>query len=131
MRLYLQLGETLSRRVLANPPECFTPPEWVAYLGRIVRLPFRLHADQEGPSRRPRGMTHEGWQELRQIRASRAQACDDCTLWYQLEQRREGRCHPIAFEHTPLGRALGMDEPEEVPDGQMVAWKRLTPLRTA
>lgn len=107
MRVFILQGEELDPTAVGNPPACFRPSEWEPYADMVARIGFRVPGEQPGPSRRPKYLPRESFDALRQARALREQACADCTIAYQVAQRVSGRCHPVNFDRTPIGRALG------------------------
>lgn len=104
MRLFLTVGERYRKTVVDHAPRCFGLPRWQHYLGSWVRVPFV--AEAQGPARRPAMISKDHWEEIRQARATRVMACEDCTLRYQLAMKRDGLCSPVSMEHTPLGRLM-------------------------
>jgi len=116
MRVFILVGETLDPTAVANPPACFRQAEWEGYTEIVTRLGFRVPGEQPGPSRRPKYLGRESFDALRQARALREQACADCTIAYQVAQRLAGRCHPVNFDRTPIGRALSEGGPDHVRD---------------
>jgi len=106
MRVFILQGETLDPTTTANPPACFRLSEWTGYCEMVRGIGFRVPGEQPGPSRRPKYLQRESFDALRQARALREQACNDCTIAYQVAQRLGGRCHPVNFARTPIGRAL-------------------------
>lgn len=99
---YIAPGETIAPETLADPPDCFTPKEWEAYVTslpnfagwRMPDSPLIVHNETE-PERLSR-----------QARSARSVACEDCTLAYQLAARLRGRCHPPEYAVTPVSRLL-------------------------
>lgn len=116
MRVFILQGETLDPTATGNPPACFRPREWARYCDMVTRLGFRVPGEQPGPSRRPKYLSRDSFDALRQARALREQACADCTIAYQVAQRLGGRCHPVNFDRTPIGRALDPGETDESHD---------------
>lgn len=111
MRVFILQGEVLDPTATGNPPACFRPREWAGYCDMVTRIGFRVAGEQPGPSRRPKYLSRDSFDALRQARALREQACADCTIAYQVAQRVQGRCHPVNFDRTPIGRALVGDDP--------------------
>lgn len=122
MRVFILQGEVLDPTTTANPPACFRPAEWERYCAMVTRLGFRIPGEQPGPSRRPKYLGREAFDALRQARALREQACNDCTIAYQVAQRLGGRCHPVNFSRTPIGRVLepGPTDAQLDPDEELL-----------
>lgn len=94
-------------------PECFTDSEWGAY----------YEAEKEAI-----------WNRKSIGKAMVKDMCGDCTLSYQKQQIREGRCKPQYGVITPLHRialiAAGEEDPiEEEVESRFTPWSELPVLR--
>lgn len=98
---YVGNGEPVLPEVVADPPECFTPKEWEQYLSRLPVGGYRLPDSPFQVQKETRAET-----AARQQRGAREAACDDCLLFYQLDQQRLGRCHPPEYAITPVSRLM-------------------------
>ena len=110
-------NERILPEVVADVPDCFSPQEWMQYLSTLplggYRLPNSPHTIQdEKPAEKL----------ARQKRGARAAACDDCLLFFQLDQRSKGLCHPPPHAITPVSRL--MESEHNVTEGTDVAAPR-------